>query len=149
MPASEKIENTPTPPRLNLNQLLDDVATQITDDSINFPSHFGFVWHNIKFAGQILPSENEGHQFSINLVANLGHIPFSAEDTTHRKKLFDAFTPLFMKGDYKLSANSQIQMILLTDFAGPMNAKRLMEVITYTLLDLQADLKSVQASIAS
>ena len=53
-----------------------------------------------------------------------------------------------MKGDYSLAPNSQIQMVMLTTFSGPLNAKRIMEVITCTLLDPQADLKSIQALIA-
>lgn len=148
MPASKKTEYTDKPSLLNLGHLLDDVARQTTDDSIDFPSQFSFIWHNIQFAGQVLRSKKGDDQFSINLVANLGYIPFSAEDCIRRKKLIETFTPLFMKGEYRLSTNSQIQMILLTNFTGPVNARRLMEAITYTLLDLQADLKSIQASIA-
>lgn len=148
MPTSDPLKNTPSPSFLNLGKLLDDVAMQITNDAIDLPARFTFVWHNINFAGQVLLTSESSNQFSINLVANLGHIPFSAEDKVHRKKLLDAFTPLFIKGDYRLSVNSQIQMVMLTNFTGPVNAKRVMEVITCTLLDLQADLKSVQASIS-
>ncbi len=139
-------ENAPPPVQHNLKQLLDEIARKTTDDNINFPSRFNFTWHNIYFAGQILRAQEVG-KFSINLAANLGHIPFSAEDKVRRKKLFATFTPLFLKGEYMLSAQSQIQMILLTDFVGPMNAKRLVEAITYTLLDLREDLKTIQASI--
>ncbi|PCI32178.1 MAG: hypothetical protein COB54_07905 [Alphaproteobacteria bacterium] len=148
MPTSNPLENTPPPTIFNLGQLLDDVALQITGDSIDIPSRFSFVWHNINFAGQVLLINDSQNQFSINLVANLGHIPFSAEDRAHRKKLLESFTPLFMKGDFRLAVNSQIQMVMLTNFTGPVNAKRIMEVITCTLLDLQTDLKSVQASIS-
>ncbi len=139
-------ENIKQPVQQNLKQLLDEVARKTTDDNINLPSRFDFTWHNIHFAGQILRAQEAG-KFSINLAANLGHIPFSAEDKVRRKKLFATFTPLFLKGEYMLSAQSQIQMILMTDFTGPMNAKRLVEAITYTLLDLREDLKTIQASI--
>ena len=87
MPASAPLENTSSPTLFNLGQLLDDVALQITGDTITTPSRFSFVWHNINFAGQVLPTDESQNQFSINLVASLGYIPFSAEDKVHRKKL--------------------------------------------------------------
>lgn len=149
MTTALKLEDTTTQGTsslLNLDSLLTDIAEQYTGGSIDLPSHFKFNWHNINFAGQILPGKEE-NVLSINLVANLGFIPFSAEDKDRRRKLIDTFTPLFMKGDYSLSASSHIQMILLTDFAGPVNACRLMEAITLTLLDLQEDLKGIQKSI--
>lgn len=131
---------------LNLDSLLDEIANQITEDSIVFPSHFSFTRNNIHFAGQLLYTK-ENDLYCLNLVANLGYIPFSAEDKIRRKKLMVTFAPLFLKGDYILSQNSQIQMILITNFTGPANAKKIMEVITYTLLDMQENLKSIQKSI--
>jgi len=148
-------ENDPTntayakkSPPIDLQKIMDEVALQTTGQTITFPSRFTFTWHNIGFIGQILPSK-EPERFSINLVANLGYIPFSAEDNARRRKLLKTFTPLFITGDYSLSVNSQIQMILLTDFTGPANAKRLMEAITYTLLDLLEDLRSIRDSVTN
>ncbi len=139
-------EDIRQPPAQNLKQLLDEVARQTTGENIGLPSRFDFTWHNIFFSGQILNAHDDG-KFSINLAANLGHIPFSAENKARRKKLLATFTPLFLKGDYMLSAQSQIQMVMLTDFTGPVNAKRFVEAITFTLLDLREDLKTIQASI--
>ncbi|NOZ43534.1 MAG: hypothetical protein GXP02_10325 [Alphaproteobacteria bacterium] len=151
VPAMEEKENAvglEKPPLPNLDHLLNDIARQITDSGIDIPSHFSFIWHKIHFVGQILP-QGQDNRFSLNLVASLGYIPFSAEDKSYRKKLLDLFTPLFMSGDYTLSVNSQIQMIILTGFVGPVNARRLVEAITFTLLDLQPDLTSVQASMVA
>lgn len=147
MSTTEQIEKMTEPSLPDLDQLLSDVARKTTEDTINFPARFNFIWHNIPFAGQILHSKNNDGEFSLNLIANLGYIPFSSENFSQRKKLLKIFTPHFMKGDYRLSSNSQIQMILLTHFDGPVNAKRLVEVITYTLLDQNSELKSIQASI--
>jgi len=130
----------------DLGHILDDIARQITGEGIDIPARFHFIWQNIDFAGQILPAGKDTH-FSLNLVAGLGHIPFSAEDKIRRKKLLEIFSPLFLRGDYSLSVNSDIQMTVLTDFAGPVNARRLMEVITLTLLDLLPDLKSLQSAM--
>ena len=147
MTAVEEAEYASKSSMFNLGQLLDDVTQQITDKNIDSSSKFNFIWHNIQFAGQLLHSKKEDNQFTINLVANLGYLPFSSENNAHRKKLIEAFTPQFMKGDYIMSQNSQIQMVVLTGFTGPVNAKRLVEVISITLLDHQAELKSIQASI--
>jgi len=127
----------------DLGHILDDIARQITGEGIDIPARFHFIWQNIDFAGQILPA-GKGTHFSLNLVAGLGHIPFSAEDKIRRKKLLEIFSPLFLRGDYSLSVNSDIQMTILTDFAGPVNARRLMEVITLTLLDLLPDITSLR-----
>ncbi len=133
---------------IDLQELMNDVALQTTDVAIKFPSRFTFSWQNINFSGQILRSERPGI-FSMNLVANLGYIPFSSEDKTRRKELLTTFTPSFIKGDYNLSMNSQIQMVLFTEFSGPVNAKRLMEVITYSLIDVRDNFKSTQEAIAN
>lgn len=149
MTAVRKIDSQPQADQglsLNLNNLLNEIARQVTDNDITFPSHFTFTSHHIHFAGQLLrDKKNEG--FSLNLVANLGYIPFSAEDPGRRKKLLKTFSPLFIKGDFSLSLSSQIQMILITNFTGPVNAKKVMEVVTYTLLDMQENLKSIQNSM--
>ncbi|MCK5424556.1 MAG: hypothetical protein KAI89_04220 [Emcibacter sp.] len=149
MPASEHTEPAPNKSLSDIGQLLNDVTCQITDNNINFPAQFKFIWHNIQFTGRILRSENEVDQYCLNLVADLGYIPFSSENFLLRKKLLKLFTPLFMKGDYSLSENSHIQMVLMTNFSGPANARRLVEVITYTLFDLHVELKSIQSSILS
>ncbi|WP_417624062.1 hypothetical protein [Paremcibacter congregatus] len=133
---------------LNLDDLLTEIAHNVTGNSIQLPAHFKFDWHGIHFAGQVLPSQN-GQNSSLNLVANLGYIPFSAENKERRRTLITTFTPLFMKGEYSLSTSSQIQMILLTEFTGSVSARRLMEVITLTLLDLQEDLKDIHKSISA
>lgn len=133
---------------IDLQELMNDVALQTTDVAIKFPSRFTFSWQNINFSGQILRSESPGI-FSMNLVANLGYIPFSSEDKTRRKDLLTTFTPSFIKGDYNLSMNSQIQMVLFTEFSGPVNAKRLMEAITYSLIDVRDNFKSTQEAITN
>jgi len=133
---------------LNLNQLLDDIAGQGNDGRIESRSRFNFYWRNIHFLGQILPSP-KAHHFSISLVANLGYLPFSSEDFARRTKLLKIFTPLFMRGDYILAAGSKIQTTLMTSFKGPVNAKTLVEAITYTLLEHHADLTSLQMEISS
>ncbi len=151
MPRVNKITKTDDMEKsspIDLQELMNDVALQTTDVAIKFPSRFTFSWQNINFSGQILRSESPGI-FSMNLVANLGYIPFSSEDKTRRKDLLTTFTPSFIKGDYNLSMNSQIQMVLFTEFSGPVNAKRLMEAITYSLIDVRDNFKSTQEAITN
>ncbi len=145
---SIKTDDMEKSPPKDLQELMNDMALQATDETIKFPSRFTFSWQNISFLGQILRSEKPGI-FSMNLVANLGYIPFSSENKNRRESLLTAFTPSFIKGDYNLSVNSQIQMVLRTEFSGPVNARRLMEAIAYTLLDLRESFKSTQATIAN
>lgn len=126
---------------------MDNISDQLTSDRIFSPSRFHFSWRDIDFAGQFLHSK-ETDLYSVNLVANLGIIPFSSENKSLRKQLRGKFMPLFLRGDLTLSQNSSIQMVLLTEFSGPVSAKRLMEVITYTLMDHQDDLDMFQETIA-
>jgi len=132
---------------LNLNNLLDDIASHLTGKTISFPSHFTFTWRDILFAGQLLHHQEQDN-YSISLVAELGYIPFSAEDRIRRQSLLSSLTPHFRTGDCSLSRHSQIQMVLQTRFNGPANAKRLIEVITYTLLDQQNTLETTMDKIA-
>ncbi len=129
-----------------MTHLLDDVMGQVTGNHIVSPSRFTFIWQNIDFSGQIL-SSSQANQFTLNLVANLGYLPFSSEDNHRRKELLKIFTPHFTKGDYSLSIGSQIQTVLLTKFTGPLNAKRLLEVIIVTICDRQKELKAIQATM--
>lgn len=146
MPATRQQEDIDYLEKLSLTDLvplLNDIARQLSGSGIDAPSRFCFIWQNIHFAGQVL-SAGDDNCCSLNLVASPGYIPFSAEDAPRRRKLLDIFTPLFARGDYSLSVNSQIQMTILTSFAGPVNARRLVEVITFTLLDLQVEMDSLQ-----
>jgi len=43
----------------DLGHILDDIARQITGESIDIPARFHFIWQNIDFAGQIIPAGND------------------------------------------------------------------------------------------
>jgi len=96
---------------INSRPLRDSIEQKAPHKGIDIPSCFSFLWHNIKFSGQLSQAEKDD-LFSVDLVADLGHIPFSAENNTHRQKLIADFTPRFRTGDYSLSKNSQIKKIL-------------------------------------
>ena len=134
-------------PSQDIDQLLSKMTAEVTGSGIDFPVQFTFIWHNISFTAQVTPVAGEANHFTMTLVANLGYIPFSAEDATRRKKALAAMAQHFTTGEYILLPNSQIVRTLTTDFTGPVNARRLMDVITFVLLDQQAELKSAYFSI--
>ncbi|MBL4800356.1 MAG: hypothetical protein JKY45_00595 [Emcibacter sp.] len=144
--ALKENEYIPKSPLLDTEAIVNTMAQQITKKGLELPATFHFIWHDIKFSGELLQAK-EDNLFTLILVAKLGHIPFSAEDKNRRRNLLETLSPLFIAKDYNLSINSQVEKTLHTDFSGPISAKRLMEVIAYVLLDQQDDLKSVQTSI--
>ncbi|MFC7050527.1 hypothetical protein [Emcibacter nanhaiensis] len=129
-----------------LDRLLKQLAAEVTDEKLELPASFSFHWHGIPFAGQILTFENSD-KLKLDLVANLGHLAYSAENHTRRQELLRIFRPLVRKGDFTISRHSQIQMISQTSFSGDLSARNIMTAITYTLLDLRDKLKDIAAQI--
>ncbi|WP_138380175.1 hypothetical protein [Luteithermobacter gelatinilyticus] len=125
-----------------LDRVLERLAAEVKDLDLNSPLNFSFMWHDIPFAGQILTlKENRLHE--LNLVANIGHLTYSAEDIVRRRKMLEIFLPLVEKGEFTINRHSQIQLIAQTTFKGGMQAKNIMTAITFTLLDIQPKLQEI------
>ena len=129
-----------------LDRLLKKLASEVTDEKIELPASFSFRWHGIPFAGQILTFE-DSDTLKLDLVANLGHLAYSAENHSRRQELLRIFQPLVWKGDFTINRHSQIQMITRTSFSGDLSAKNIMTAIAYTLLDIRDKLKEIAARI--
>ncbi|PCJ38874.1 MAG: hypothetical protein COA81_11655 [Alphaproteobacteria bacterium] len=142
-PVKQKTENLSQ----DIDQILSHMTARITESDIAFPINFTFIWHNITFTAKVTSVIGRDDYFALTLTANLGYLPFSAEDAARRKNLLERFAQHFITGKYVLLPNSRIERTLTTDFTGPVNARRLMDVITFTLLDQHTDLKSAYFSI--
>ncbi|WP_417317942.1 hypothetical protein [Emcibacter sp.] len=129
-----------------LDRLLEKLASQVTDEKLELPASFSFRWHNIPFAGQILSYEGS-NKLGLNLVANLGHVSYSAEDRSRRLELLALFMPLVRKGEFVINRHSQIQMITQTSFSGGLNAINIMSAMTFTLLDIRDKITDIAARI--
>jgi len=125
-----------------LSDLLSQVSGQITGQELELPAHFTFTWNNFPFAVQLSSYKNNDIA-SINLVGDLGFIPYSAEDYDLRQKMRIAFASLVRNGDFHISHGNRIQLSQQTDFTGDLTAKRILQVITFTLLDIKDKLDDI------
>lgn len=129
----------------DLNELLEKVAAQVKDDDQLTAVHFSFPWNGVPFACQLM-SAKDSDKMTLNLVADLGHIPYSGENRDRRQELLKVFLPLVSKGNYVINARNHIQMIINTDFANVnpnrrTTARQILDVITITLLDIKEELR--------
>ncbi|WP_321391619.1 hypothetical protein [Emcibacter sp.] len=129
-----------------LDRLLKKLAAEVTDEKLELPAGFTFTWHNIPFAGQIISFEGND-ELKLDLVANLGHLTYSAENLNHRKQLLSIFQPLVWKGEFVINRHSQIQLITQTSFSGELSARNIMTAITFTLIDIQGRIRDIAAQI--
>jgi hypothetical protein len=146
-PVEQETEYSDEKSSRDIDQLLSQMTAEVTGSGITYPVDFTFIWQNIPFTAQVTPVTDRDNYFTVTLMANLGYLPFSAEDAPRRENLLTTFAQHFITGEYILLPNSRIERTITTDFTGPVNARRLMDVITFTLLDQQANLKSAYSSI--
>lgn len=125
-----------------LNELLSQVSEQITSDELDLPAHFNFIWNAIPFAGQLFTYKNK-NTVSISLAGDIGYIPYSAEDFVLRQKMLISLASYTRKGELHISHGNRIQVILQTDFSGTLSAKKILQVITFTLLDIKQKLAEI------
>lgn len=110
-------------------------ANQVDYDSL-LPLYYNFEFRQIPFECQVIAGENNG-SYIVNISAQIGHLPYSCENQTKRKKILNNFNHLMHHKLITMDHHCNMTFPLKTTITGKINAKKVMETILYTLLDVQ------------
>jgi len=100
------------------------------------PLYYDFEHSNIPFDCQVLHDEYDG-SYIINLIAKIGHLPFSSENKSQRQRVLKNFSHLITHNLILIDRHSSMTFPISTTLTGEINAKKVMETILYTLLDVK------------
>ena len=81
-PVPHVIGLPPFPPG-PLGQALERATAALSDTSLRLPIGFHFIWRDVRFHGRVRQVER---RVTLQLLADLAQIPFTAEDPTRRHK---------------------------------------------------------------
>jgi len=120
----------------NLNQLNTDIAENLNNFDSMVPLYYQFKYNNLPFDCQIVHHENK-QSYILNLTAKIGHLPYSAENLTLREKIIKNFSNLIRLGVIIMDHHCNMTFPIKINIKDEIDANKLMEIITYTLLDVQ------------
>ncbi|MBL4601958.1 MAG: hypothetical protein JKY84_04370 [Emcibacteraceae bacterium] len=131
-----------------LAQYKDLIEDQQHDFDSLLPLCHKFKYDGLTFECQLLHNhENDG--YIINLVALLGHLPYSAENNEKRRFILQNLGSLMAQGIVVIDRHCKLTLPLKTLFKGKLSTKILMENIVYTLLDTQDTLCEIRNTLCN
>ncbi|MDG1707848.1 MAG: hypothetical protein P8H03_03760 [Emcibacteraceae bacterium] len=100
------------------------------------PLYYDFEYSNVSFDCQVLHDEYD-RSYIINLIAKIGHLPYSSENKQQRQLILKNFSHLMAHNLIVKDRHSYLTFPISTTLAGDINARKVMETILYTLLDVK------------
>ncbi len=113
-----------------------DLASHQEEYENLLPLHYTFVHQGLTFDCDIA-KDDTNDKIVVGLTADLGHLPYSAENMVRRMELLEILNPLIARGVVTLDHHCKLTLPVATSLKDGLCASRLMEAITYTLLDLR------------
>ncbi len=110
------------------------IAQEQIDYESLLPLHYTFEFQGIPFSCDV-DKDEAAHTLTLRLTADLGFLPYSSENIVKRNQLLKGLGPLIARGQVLIDHHCSINMQLTTLIYEELNAKVLIEAITYTLLD--------------
>ncbi|MCC3860838.1 hypothetical protein [Pseudemcibacter aquimaris] len=121
---------------------MDMVDDHNVDYETLLPLYYQFNYHGINFDCEVINSENYG-SYDINLTAQIGYLPYSSENKSRREKILKNFSHLMAHNLITLDHHCNLTFPVSTTINGEINAKKVMETILYTLLDVKEVLEII------
>ena len=119
-----------------LNKHLRLIDDHMVDYEALLPLYYQFEYHGIPFDCQVIHLETEG-AYNINLTANIGYLPYSSENKIRRQQILKDFGHLMAHKLIIIDHHCNLTFPLNTMVTGELNAKKVVETILYTLLDVK------------
>ncbi|MDG1997071.1 MAG: hypothetical protein P8J14_11290 [Emcibacteraceae bacterium] len=119
-----------------IEQHLGVIESHKVDYKSLLPLYYNFEHSNISFDCQVLHDEYDG-SYIINLIAKIGHLPYSSENNLQRQNMLKNFSHLIAHNLILKDKHSHLTFPISTTFTGEINAKKVMEIILYTLMDVK------------
>ncbi len=123
------------------------LADQQVDYKSLLPLHHEFEFQNIPFGCEV-DHDAGGAGLLMILTANLGFLPYSSENIVKRAQLLKGLGPLIARGQVTIDHHCSITMQISTIITEELDAKALVEAITYTLLDNRDALDQITRALA-
>ncbi|NQV21720.1 MAG: hypothetical protein HQ511_09920 [Rhodospirillales bacterium] len=150
-------------PNLNLALILEQSEAQLSAQEISVPANFTFSWQGIHFHGEInelgdLSMEADAQErktldaenaFTLTIRADLGVLPYSAEDKARRRAVFD-----FARGSnpgasshHRINAERHLEYEAKTNLSGPVIGRDIMTTAVAVLLQSAPYFERVRAAL--
>lgn len=119
-----------------IEQHLDMIDSYKVDYESLLPLYYDFEYFNIPFSCQVLNDDHES-SYIINLTAKIGHLPYSSENKSQRQRMLKNFGHLMAHNLITMDHHCNMTFPVSTTITGEISAKRVMEAILYTILDVK------------
>jgi hypothetical protein len=119
-----------------LEQHMGVIDAHMVDYESLLPLYYDFEYFNIPFSCQIL-HDSYDKSYIINLTANVGYLPYSSENKSQRQRMLKNFAHLLSNNLIIKDRHSHLTFPINTTLTGDINAKKVMETILYTILDVK------------
>ena len=154
--AAENLANASFPeassaePDESSRSMLDVLGRETGIDPLQLPLVFRFTWQNIIFDAEVAGA-NDGGEAVMTIFAQLGSLPFTAENTFIRKTMIDRFriSPFERGGNVHLTRQSTVELQLKTRLprqAGPEDA---LHAATVCLIQVKDDLNAIRSTLGA
>lgn len=118
----------------------------IDDHNVDYetllPLYYQFDYHGITFDCEVINSEYDG-SYDVNLTAQIGYLPYSSENKERRALILKNFGQLMAHNLITRDHHCNLSFPVSTTIRGEINAKKVMETILYTLLDVKEVLEVI------
>ncbi|HPF46659.1 MAG: hypothetical protein KDF58_14490 [Alphaproteobacteria bacterium] len=129
-----------------IEQFKKSFVSSQSDYEALLPLRYDFTYDTIPIACEIL-KDCSGNSYNIHLEADLGFLPYSAENKLHRAQILKELGPLMVQGKITIDHHCQLHMPIKTVLGQEISAKIIMEAILYTLLDTRKILEQIKSAL--
>lgn len=130
----------------NFKHFTDIIDNNDVDYDSLLPLYYNFDFNDLPFECQIL-ADNNKNSYIVNLTADLGYLPYSCENKNKRHKILKNFQNLMSHNLIIIDHHCNMTFPINTSIKGDLSAKRMMEAILYTLLDVQEVLSIISSTL--
>ena len=113
-----------------------ELSSKTNEIDNKLPLNYTFNHRGLPFDCYIDHDETDD-RIIVKLTADLGHLPYSAENKAKRAEMLLKLGPLMAKGKISLDSHCKLSVIESTSMGDELCAKKLMECLLYTLLDIR------------
>jgi len=124
-------------PKIDLSAILESKEAELALQKLPVPASFTFVWHNRRFRGELDHLENGGGgDLTLTIRADLGPLPFSAEDPHGRRNMleFAGHSDAGPWGHQRISKKKRLEYAVKTRLTGPVLGGDIMTAAVVVLL---------------
>lgn len=143
---SPDMAEMPGAPADAAGSMLESLAHTTQTDPAELPLVFQFTWHGIAFTAKLYWTQ-EGHNSILELRANIGTLPFTAENVSVRNMLIERLrrSQFNLGREIVLTSGSAVEVEMKTLLARQVHPREAIEVVSTCLLLAKEDLAEIRS----